>query len=116
MYGVRQEDYSPWVLMKTLHEMRYFAICKSASQQKKVLTDFVNNFFRKNEVAGRKKESPLDIKSAMDVANASLIKAGIHPMNTNILGVEPYSGSRQSDMEEKDQEVKKLRIEVSNDY
>ena len=116
VYGVRQEDYSPWVLMKTLHEMRYFAICKSASQQKKVLTDFVNNFFRKNEVAGRKKESPLDIKSAMDVANASLIKAGIHPMNTNILGVEPYSGSRQSDMEEKDQEVKKLRIEVSNDY
>ena len=62
VYGVRQEDYSPWVLMKTLHEMRYFAVCKTLDKQKKVLTDFVNNFFRKNEIAGRKKEPPLDLK------------------------------------------------------
>ena len=72
IYGARQEDYSPWVLMKCLHDLRYFAVCKNMKQQKKVLTDFVNSFFRKNEVLGRKNEPPMDIKAAMDIASASL--------------------------------------------
>jgi hypothetical protein len=112
IYGVRQEDYSPWVLMKCLHDVRYFAVCKNMKQQKKVLTDFVNGFFRKNEVLGRKNEPPMDIKAAMDIAAASLTKAGIHYMSSNILAVEPYSGSKLTELEEKDQELKKLRIEV----
>lgn len=113
IYGVRQEDYSPWVLMKCLHDVRYFAVCKNMKQQKKVLTDFVNSFFRKNEVLGRKNEPPMDLKAAMDIANASLTKAGIHHMSSNILAVEPYSGSKLTELEEKDQELKKLRSEVS---
>ena len=112
VYGVRQEDYSPWVLMKCLHDLRYFAVCMNMKQQKKVLTDFVNSFFRKNEVLGRKNEPPMDIKAAMDIASASLTKAGIHHMSSNILAVEPYSGSKLTELEEKDQELKKLRIEV----
>ena len=112
VYGIRQEDYSPWVLMKALHDMRYFAVCKNLKQQKKVLTDFVNSFFRKNEILGRKKEPPMDLKTAMEIATASLTKAGIHHLSGNILAVEPYSGSKMSEMEEKDQEVKKLRVEV----
>ena len=114
VYGVRQEDYSPWVLMKALHDVRYFAVCKSMKQQKKVLTDFVNSFFRKNEILGRKNEPPMDIKAAMDLATASLTKAGIHHLSANILAVEPYSGSKMSELEEKENELKKLRSEVSN--
>ena len=114
LYGVRQEDYSPWVLIKALHEVRFFAACKSVNQQKKVLTDFVNSFFRKNEILSRKKEPPMDLKAALDLATASLTKAGIHHLSANIYAVEPYSGSKGAEMEEKDQEVKKLRVEVSS--
>merc|ERR1719318_2360753 len=63
LYGVRQEDYSNWVLMKALHEVRFFAACTSINQQKKVLTDFVNSFFRKNEILASKKEPPMDLKA-----------------------------------------------------
>ena len=113
VYSVRQEDYSPWVLIKALHEIRFFAVCKNLSQQKKVLTDFVNSFLRKNEILGRKKEPPMDLKAAMDLATASLTKAGIHHLSANILAVEPYSGAKMTEVEEKDQEIKKLRVEVS---
>ena len=85
LYGVRQEDYSNWVLMKALHDSRYFAVCKSLNQQKKVLTDFVNSFFRKNEVLARKKEPPMDLKMAIDLATATLTKAGIHHLSSSIL-------------------------------
>ena len=51
-------------------------------------------------------------RNALDVANASLTKGGIHPMSANIYAVEPYSGSKQMEMDEKDQEVRKLRSEV----
>ena len=112
LYGVRQEDYSPWVLLKSLHEVRYFAACKNINKQKKVLTDFVNSFLRKNEIMARKKEPPMDLKAALDLATASLTKAGIHHLSANIYAVEPYSGSKGAEMEEKDQEVKKLREEV----
>ena len=111
LYGVRQEDYSNWVLMKTLHDSRYFAACKNLTQQKKLLTDFVNSFFRKNEVLARKKEPPMDLKSALDLATASLTKAGIHHLSTSIYSVEPYSGSRPSEGDDKDAEIKRLRVE-----
>ena len=97
--------------MKTLHDSRYFAACKNLTQQKKVLTDFVNSFFRKNEVLARKKEPPMDLKSALDLATASLTKAGIHHLSTSIYSVEPYSGSRPSEGDDKDAEIKKLRVE-----
>lgn len=112
LYGVRQEDYSNWVLMKALHDTRYFAACKNLNQQKKVLTDFVNSFLRKNEVLARKKEPPMDLKAALDLATASLTKAGIHHLSVSIYSVEPYSGSKLNEVEEKDHEVKKLRVEV----
>ena len=112
LYGVRQEDYSPWVLMKALHDFRYFAVCKNLNQQKKVLTEYVNSFFRKNEILARKKDPPMDLKAALDLATASLTKAGIHHLSANILAVEPYSGSKTTELEEKDQEVKRLRVEV----
>ena len=111
LYGVRQEDYSNWVLMKALHDSRYFAVCKNLTQQKKVLTDFVNSFFRKNEVLARKKEPPMDLKTALDLATATLTKAGIHHLSSSIYSVEPYSGSKPTEMEDKDAEIKKLRIE-----
>ena len=75
LYGVRQEDYSNWLLIKALHYSRYFSACKNLTQQKKVLTDFVNSFFKKNEVLARKKEPPMDLKSALDLTTASLTKA-----------------------------------------
>ena len=112
LYGVRQEDYSNWVLMKALHDTRYFAACKNLNQQKKVLTDFVNSFLRKNEVLARKKKPPMDLKAALDLATASLTKAGIHHLSVSIYSVEPYSGSKLNEVEEKDHEVKKLRVEV----
>ena len=53
----------------------------------------------------------MDLKSALDLATASLTKAGIHHLSTSIYSVEPYSGSRPSEGDDKDAEIKKLRVE-----
>ena len=53
----------------------------------------------------------MDLKMAIDLATATLTKAGIHHLSSSIYSVEPYSGSKSSEMDEKDAEVKKLRIE-----
>ena len=47
VYSVRRDDYTPWVIMKVLHEIRYFSICREPKMQKKVITEFVNCIFRK---------------------------------------------------------------------
>ena len=65
VYSVRRDDYTPWVLLKVLHEIRYFSICREPRLQKKVITEFVNCIFRKNESNVRKKTPPVDYTQAL---------------------------------------------------
>ena len=109
VYSVRRDDYTPWVIMKVLHEIRYFAICRDAKMQKKVLTEFVNCIFRKNEANARKKAPPVEYTDALKIAENELKKVGI---GGNYYGVEPYSGQSAMDKAEKD-ENKKLRAKVA---
>ena len=108
-YTIRSYDYSPWVLIKTLHEMRMFNVCKSVKEQKKVFTSFVNAFFRKNELQAKKKCPPIDLEAALKVARAELSNAGYGFAN-NITNVDPYAGGKN---EENQAEVKSLRSKVS---
>ena len=95
--------------MKVLHEIRYFTVCKDTKTQKKVITEFVNCIFRKNEANARKKAPPVDYSEALKVAENELKKAGF---GGNYYGVEPYSGSSAMDKTEKE-ELKKLRARVA---
>ena len=72
VYSVRRDDYTPWVLMKVLHEIRYFAVCKDSKTQKKVITEFVNCIFRKNEANARKKAPPIEYDDALKIAENEL--------------------------------------------
>jgi hypothetical protein len=109
VYSVRRDDYTPWVIMKVLHEIRYFAICKDAKTQKKIITEFVNCIFRKNEANARKKTPPVDFNDALKIAENELKKVGI---GGNYYGVEPYSGGSALDKADKE-ELKKLRGKVA---
>ena len=110
VYSVRRDDYTPWVIMKVLHEIRYFSICKDAKLQKKVITEFVNCIFRRNEANARKKSPPIEYTDALKVAENELKKVGI---GGNYYGIEPYSGSSAMDKADKD-ELKKLRGKVAS--
>ena len=77
--------------------------------QKKVLTEFVNCIFRKNEANARKKAPPVEYTDALKIAENELKKVGI---GGNYYGVEPYSGQSAMDKAEKD-ENKKLRAKVA---
>jgi hypothetical protein len=90
----------PWVIMKVLHEIGYFAICKEAKTQKKIITEFVNCIFRKNEANARKKTSPVDFNDALKIAENDLKKVGI---GGNFYGVEPYSGGSALDKADKEE-------------
>ena len=107
-YSIRSYDYSPWVLIKALHEMRFFNICKSIKEQKKVFTNFVNAFFRKNELEAKKKNAPLDLEAALKVARAELSNAG-YGFGANTSNIDPYAGGKS---EEREQELKQLRSKV----
>ena len=107
-YTIRNYDYSPWVLIKALHEMRFFNVCKSIKEQKKVFTSFVNAFFRKNELQAKKKNPPIDLEAALKVARAELSSAGYGYANNNT-NIDPYAGGKGGD---KDTEVKTLRAKV----
>ena len=107
-FAIRSYDYSPWVLIKTLHEMRFFNMCKSIKEQKKVFTSFVNAFFRKNELQAKKKNPPMDLEAALKVARAELSSAG-YGYATSSTNIDPYAGGKS---EEKESELKTLRAKV----
>ena len=109
VYSVRRDDYTPWVIMKVLHEIRYFAICRDPKLQKKVITEFVNCIFRKNEANARKKSPPVEFSDALKIAENELKKVGI---GGNYYGIEPYSGASAVDKAEKE-ELRKLRAKVA---
>ena len=109
VYSVRRDDYTPWVIMKVLHEIRYFSICKEPKLQKKVITEFVNCIFRKNEANARKRSPPVEFTDALKIAENELKKVGI---GGNYYGIEPYSGSSAMDKSEKE-ELRKLRAKVA---
>ena len=109
VYSVRRDDYTPWVIMKVLHEIRYFAICRDPKLQKKVITEFVNCIFRKNEANARKKSPPVEFSDALKIAENELKKGGI---GGNYHGIEPYSGASAVDKAEKE-ELRKLRAKVA---
>ena len=47
LFMIRGHDYSAWVLFKVLHDLRWFCtVGKGFKEQKKLLTDVVNAFFR----------------------------------------------------------------------
>ena len=109
VYSVRRDDYTPWVIIKVLHEIRYFAACRDAKLQKKVITEFVNCIFRKNEANARKKSPPVEYTDALKIAENELKKVGI---GGNYYGFEPYSGCSAVDKSEKE-ELKRLRAKVA---
>ena len=109
VYSVRKDDYTPWVIIKVLHEIRYFAACRDAKLQKKVITEFVNCIFRKNEANARKKSPPVEYTDALKIAENELKKVGI---GGNYYGFEPYSGCSAVDKSEKE-ELKRLRAKVA---
>ena len=109
VYSVRRDDYTPWVILKVLHEIRYFSICREPRLQKKVITEFVNCIFRKNESNVRKKTPPVDYTQALKIAENELKKVGI---GGNYYGLEPYSATNALDKSEKE-ELKKLRAKVA---
>ena len=110
VYSVRRDDYTPWVIMKVLHEIRYFSICREPKLQKKVITEFVNSIFRRNEANMRKKTPPVEYTEALKIAENELKKVGI---GGNYYGIEPYSSSNVMDRTDKE-ELKKLRAKVAN--
>ena len=110
VYSIRRDDYTPWVIMKVLHEIRYFSICREPKLQKKVITEFVNCIFRKNEANVRKKTPPVEYTEALKIAENELKKVGI---GGNYYGIEPYSSSNVMDKVDKE-ELKKLRSRVAN--
>ena len=95
--------------MKVLHEIRYFAVCKDSKTQKKVITEFVNCIFRKNEANARKKAPPVEYDDALKIAENELKKIGL---GGNFYSVEPYSGSSALDKADKE-ELKKLRAKFA---
>ena len=109
-YSIRRDDYSPMVLIRTLHEIRFFAACKTPEKQRKVLTSFVNAFFRRNENNARKNEPPLDFTDSLKLAENELKKGNV---GGNYYGIEPYGGSSGQELAEKEEELRKLRAKVA---
>jgi hypothetical protein len=51
---IRTEDYSGHVMLHTLHAVRFFAgACRNVTEQKKMVTNFCDQVFRKNACHGR---------------------------------------------------------------
>ena len=94
--SIRPSDYSGHLMLKTMHEVRYFAgACKMDPKvQLKMLKEFMDNIFRKNSLKGRSSAPPLDRTQMLDEARAVMIKNGYDGL-ASAIGVEPYGGTSQ---------------------
>ena len=90
--GIRSEDYSGHVMLHTLHSVRFFAgACRNVTEQKKLVTNFCDQVFRKNACNGRNRTPPMDYKTCLELARQVMFEAGYDGTRSTI-GVEPYSG------------------------
>ena len=94
LWSVRAEDYSGLVLLRALHDVRYFAGAnKTDKAQAAMITKFVNIVFVQNSMRGRSLEPPLPYKETLEVAKRVMFEAG-HDGMSSVIGVEPYTGNR----------------------
>ena len=94
LWSVRSEDYSGLVLLRALHDVRYFAGAnKTDKAQAAMITKFVNIVFVQNSMRGRSLEPPLPYKETLEVAKRVMFEAG-HDGMSSVIGVEPYTGNR----------------------
>ena len=92
--SVRQEDYSGLVILRALHDVRFFAGAnKTDKAQAAMITKFVNYVFVRNAMRGRSLEPPLPYNDTLEVAKCVLFEAG-HDGMASVIGVEPYTGNR----------------------
>ena len=92
--SVRLEDYSGLVLLRALHDVRFFAGAnKTDKAQAAMITKFVNYVFVQNSMRGRSLEPPLPYKETLEVAKRVMFEAG-HDGMSSVTGVEPYTGNR----------------------
>ena len=94
--SIRAEDYSGAVLLRVLHDVRFFAGAnKTDKSQAAMLTKFVNMVFIQNSLMGRSSEPPLPYKEVLEIAKQVMFEAG-HDGMLSVVGVEPYTGSRRN--------------------
>ena len=94
--SIRAEDYSGAVLLRVLHDVRYFAgACDSDKAQAAMVTKFVNLSFIQNSLMGRSLEPPLPYKEVYGIAKQVMFEAG-HDGLLSVVGVEPYTGTRRN--------------------
>ena len=94
LWSVRTEDYLGLVLLRALHDVRYFAGAnKTDKAQAAMITKFVNIVFVQNSMRGRSLEPPLPYKETLEIAKRVMFEAG-HDGMSSVIGVEPYTGNR----------------------
>ena len=92
---VRPEDYSGQLLLKCLHDVRFFdGAGFSDKKQKTMIMSFFDQVLRTNAMKGRMRKPPMDREEMMAIAKELLFKQGIDGL-APLVTVEPYSaGSR----------------------
>ena len=91
--SVRPDDYTGDLLLRVLHEYRYFAgVSRTDGYQKALITKFVEKVFVENSNRGRSRTPPLDYSEVSRKAKITLHEAG--HLEGNLVGVDPYTGAR----------------------
>ena len=94
LWCVRREDHTGLVLLRVLHDFRYFAgAARNDKHQVEMLKSFVDAVLVKNGSNGRKSAPPVGYEGMMRMADRVLFKAG-HRGVTSQIGVEPYVGRK----------------------
>ena len=100
LWCVRQEDYTGLVLLRVLHDFRYFAgAARNDKHQVEMLKSFVDAVLVKNGSNGRKAAPPVGYEGMKRIADRVLFKAG-HRGLTSQIGVEPYVGRKVQSFED----------------
>ena len=110
-FMIRPWDYSGLVLLRCLHEVNFFALTsRDVREQRDLISEFVEDVFLANSRAMAKGKHPLSLKDALELAGKHVSKKNGQAQHL-VSQCDAY-GMRCA-LEEKKEEVKKLKLEVS---
>ena len=109
---IRPWSYQGINIMRSLHEVKYFAhVVKSARDQKELCENYVNEVLSKNVTRSMTGKPPLSITESLELASIVCARNG-GQMTDLHRRIDPYSAFRST--KQKDDEISRLNIALAN--
>ena len=111
-WRIRPESYISLLLLRILHEVRYFSSVANNATEQDMIVCFVNLLMEKNSARGRNRKAPLDWTESHKLV--TYVAAKFRKSMSNMYDVDPYTcRSSKTGEDAKDKRIAQLQQQVN---